>query len=57
MIAKLTKALLVVALLAAYASLRPGVCEAWSLLHPFSSDEPADAKARNPFSEPCRSRR
>ena len=44
MIAKLTKALMVVALLAAYASVWPTVCNAWSLLHPFSSDEPAAKK-------------
>ena len=38
MITRLTKTLLGVALLAAYGSMRPAVCEAWSLLHPFSSD-------------------
>ena len=41
MIAKAMKGLLIVAFLAGYAAMRPAACEAWSLLHPFTPNAPA----------------
>jgi hypothetical protein len=44
MLLKLTRTVLIGAILAAYAGARPAVCEAWSLFHPFSSDDQAAKK-------------
>jgi hypothetical protein len=48
MIARLTRIVLIGVLLAAYIQARPAVCEAWSLLHPFTSDDQAAANAKKP---------
>ena len=38
----------VVATLVVFGGVRPGVCEAWSLLHPFTFDSTPDPKPRRP---------
>jgi hypothetical protein len=47
MAAKIWKTLFVLMVLGIYATMRPGVCEAWSLW-PFSSGDSAKAKAEKP---------
>jgi hypothetical protein len=43
---RLPKIVSIGVILAAYAGTRPAVCHAWSLFHPFSSDDKAEPQAR-----------
>jgi hypothetical protein len=52
MAAKISRILSACVLLALLANARPSVCEAWSLLHPFSSE--TDTKLQGPAARPTK---